>query len=32
MILHWWADFLDANREKGGSLFDFAKFTTSISL
>ncbi|WP_449632024.1 tyrosine-type recombinase/integrase [Rahnella aceris] len=25
LMLQWWADFLDANREKGGSPFDFAK-------
>jgi hypothetical protein len=24
-MLQWWADFLDANREKGVSPFDFAK-------
>ncbi|EPC6090995.1 tyrosine-type recombinase/integrase, partial [Citrobacter freundii] len=23
--LQWWADYLDANREKGISPFDFAK-------
>lgn len=25
LMLQWWADFLDANREKGVSPFDFAK-------
>jgi hypothetical protein len=25
LILQWWADFLDVNREKGISPFDFAK-------
>lgn len=25
LMLQWWADYLDANREKGGSPFDFAK-------
>jgi integrase len=27
LMLQWWADFLDANREKGVSPFDFAKIT-----
>lgn len=26
LMLQWWADFLDANREKAVSPFDFAKF------
>ena len=25
LMLQWWADFLDANREKGVSPFDFGK-------
>ncbi|MCF7259348.1 hypothetical protein L3W61_22475, partial [Escherichia coli] len=25
LMLQWWADFLDANREKGISPFDYAK-------
>lgn len=25
LMLQWWADYLDANREKGVSPFDFAK-------
>ncbi|WP_447885528.1 tyrosine-type recombinase/integrase [Serratia fonticola] len=28
LMLQWWADFLDANREKGVSPFDFAKTAT----
>ncbi|NIL23011.1 integrase arm-type DNA-binding domain-containing protein [Yersinia mollaretii] len=28
LMLQWWADFLDANREKGISPFDFAKLNT----
>lgn len=28
LMLQWWADFLDANREKGVSPFDFGKLTT----
>ncbi len=28
LILQWWADYLDANREKGVSPFDFAKIKT----
>ena len=28
LMLQWWADFLDANREKGVSPFDFAKINT----
>ncbi|CAI2501310.1 Putative prophage CPS-53 integrase [Serratia proteamaculans] len=28
LMLQWWADFLDANREKGVSPFDFAKIHT----
>jgi len=27
LMLQWWADYLDANREKGVSPFDFAKIT-----
>ncbi|EKZ6150502.1 tyrosine-type recombinase/integrase [Klebsiella aerogenes] len=27
LMLQWWADFLDANREKAVSLFDFAKLS-----
>ncbi|HGH5397179.1 TPA: tyrosine-type recombinase/integrase [Raoultella planticola] len=27
LMLQWWADFLDANREKGVSPFDFAKLS-----
>ncbi|MGE5034952.1 tyrosine-type recombinase/integrase [Yersinia rohdei] len=26
LMIQWWADYLDANREKGVSPFDFAKF------
>lgn len=25
LMLQWWADFLDANREKGITSFDYAK-------
>ncbi|HAW8005550.1 TPA: integrase, partial [Escherichia coli] len=25
LMLQWWADFLDANREKGITPFDYAK-------
>jgi hypothetical protein len=25
LMLQWWADFLDANREKGVTPFDYAK-------
>lgn len=28
LMLQWWADFLDANREKAVSPFDFAKLST----
>lgn len=28
LMLQWWADYLDANREKGVSHFDFAKIHT----
>lgn len=28
LMLQWWADYLDANREKGVSPFDFAKLST----
>lgn len=28
LMLQWWADYLDANREKGVSPFDFAKLNT----
>lgn len=28
LMLQWWADYLDANREKGVSPFDFAKIHT----
>lgn len=28
LMLQWWADYLDANREKGVSPFDFAKLIT----
>lgn len=29
LMIQWWADYLDANREKGVSPFDFAKLNTS---
>ncbi|WP_313508015.1 integrase arm-type DNA-binding domain-containing protein [Kosakonia sacchari] len=28
LMVQWWADYLDANREKGVSPFDFAKLST----
>ena len=28
LMLQWWADYLDANRERGGSPFDYAKKNT----
>lgn len=30
LMLQWWADFLDANREKGISPFDYAKINTPM--
>ncbi|MEI7377877.1 tyrosine-type recombinase/integrase [Dickeya chrysanthemi] len=30
LMLQWWADFLDANREKAVSAFDFGKLTPSL--
>ncbi|WP_283648156.1 tyrosine-type recombinase/integrase [Hafnia paralvei] len=29
LMVQWWADYLDANRDKGVSPFDFAKFTSA---
>lgn len=29
-MLQWWADFLDANREKGVSTFDYAKIAVAF--
>lgn len=28
LMLQWWADYLDASREKGISPFDFSKYST----
>lgn len=30
LMLQWWADFLDANREKGISPFDYAKINSPV--
>jgi len=32
LMLQWWADFLDANREKGITPFDYAKINRVNSL
>ncbi|SWK87255.1 phage integrase family site-specific recombinase [Klebsiella pneumoniae] len=29
-MLQWWADYLDANREKGVSPFDYAKINNTL--
>lgn len=31
LMVQWWADYLDANREKGVSPFDFAKLLVDLS-
>ncbi|EFJ5601329.1 integrase [Escherichia coli] len=30
LMLQWWADYLDANREKGISPFDYAKINNPL--
>ncbi|EGN3833285.1 integrase, partial [Escherichia coli] len=30
LMLQWWADFLDANREKGISPFEYAKINNPL--
>lgn len=31
LMLQWWADFLDANREKGISPFEYAKINNPLN-